>query len=76
MQTIGDRIKQARERAGLTQWQLADNLGIRASGIQRVSGWETGLRTPNRANLARIASATGASAAWIEYGVGEMNGGN
>ena len=68
LQTIGDRIKQARESASLTQQQLADRLGIRASGIQRVSGWETGIRTPNRSNLARIAEATGASAAWIEYG--------
>lgn len=72
--TIGDRIKQAREAAGLTQQQLADRLDIRANGIQRVSGWETGVRTPNRSNVMRIAIATGASAAWIEYGAGEMDG--
>lgn len=70
MQTIGDRIKQARERASLTQQQLADQLGIRANGIQRVSGWETGVRVPNRSNLMRIAIATGVNAAWIEYGGG------
>ena len=73
MQTIGDRITEARKSASLTQQQLADQLGIRANGIQRVSGWETGVRTPNRSNLAKIARATGASAAWIEYGVEPQN---
>ena len=73
MQTIGDRIKQARETAGFTQQQLADQLGIRANGIQRVSGWETGVRVPNRSNLSRIAIVTRASAAWIEYGVEPQN---
>jgi transcriptional regulator with XRE-family HTH domain len=76
MQTIGDRITEARKSASLTQQQLADRLGIRAGGRQRVSGWETGSRTPNRSNLAKIALATGTSAAWIEYGVGAMDGGN
>ena len=73
MQTIGDRITEARKSASLTQQQLANRLGIRANGIQRVSGWETGVRTPNRSNLAKIALATGASAAWIEYGVEPQN---
>jgi len=67
-QTIGDRIKEARERAGFTQQQLADRLGIRASGRQRVSGWETGLRTPRRDTLEKIARATGVTPAWIAYG--------
>ena len=74
MQTIGDRIKEARERAGLSQQELADRIGIRASGRQRVCGWESGLRTPLRATIDQIAQATGTTPAWIVYGVGEMDG--
>lgn len=66
--TIGERIKQARESAGLTQRQLADRLGIRASGFQRISGWETGLRTPSRKNAEKLAEVLGVTAVWILYG--------
>ena len=71
--TIGDRIKEARERASLSQQQLADALGIRASGRQRVCGWESGLRTPLRTTIDQIAAITGVTPAWIAYGVGEMH---
>lgn len=68
--TIGDRIKLARQRSGLTQSQLAERLGIDRSQRQRVSIWETGKATPRKDTLEAIASITGTTAAWLDYGIG------
>lgn len=69
MQTIGDRIKEARERAGLSQRQLAE--AIPCGGAQtQVSNWETGLRVPRRQTVERIADITGTTPAWIMFGGG------
>jgi len=70
MSTIGDRIKQARESAGLTQQQLADAIGIPSYGRQRVNHWESGARAPGRAYLVKIAEALDKHPAWIEFGDG------
>lgn len=40
---VGRNIRTARERAGLTQIQLATKLG---TSISRISGWETGKHLP------------------------------
>lgn len=69
MQTIGDRITEARKSASLTQQQLADAIGIPSYGRQRVNHWESGARAPGRAYLAKIAEALGVHPAWIEFGV-------
>jgi len=42
--TIGIRIKKARERAGLSQAELAKLLGV---SQQQVSNWESGRHSPN-----------------------------
>lgn len=42
--TIADRIRRARERAGLTQAELAALLGV--SGKNVVYHWEAGRRNP------------------------------
>lgn len=49
---IGRRIKQARETIGLTQVQLAERMGVKQPTIV---GYETGYRTPNAADLPRLA---------------------
>jgi transcriptional regulator with XRE-family HTH domain len=65
--TIGERIKSAREAAGITQQQLAD--AVQAGGGQRqVSNWEVGLRTPRRETLEKIAAALGVKASWLMFG--------
>ena len=64
---IGSRIRAARESANLTQQQLADAVGA-PGGRQQVSGWETGLRTPRRETLERIAEVLGVKAGWLMFG--------
>ena len=56
--TTGDRIKEARKAAGITQAQLANKLGISYVGV---SQWENNLRNPKHETLKRIASALGVS---------------
>lgn len=46
------RIKEARERVGMTQAQLADKLGI---SFATLSGYETGRHDPRSDTLAEIA---------------------
>lgn len=52
--TTGQRIKAARQQAGLTQTELAEKLGI---PYQSISQWERDLRNPKYENLQRIANA-------------------
>ena len=54
--TTGQLIKAARKRAGMTQAELADKLGI---PYQSVSQWERGTRSPKIETLERIADALG-----------------
>lgn len=49
---IGELIKERREQAGLTQSQLAEQLGVEQPTVQR---WESGARKPNMAMVAKIA---------------------
>lgn len=52
--TIGERIKQARKNAGLTQKKLGEKLGI---SYQTVAQWENNLRHPKLETLQKIAGA-------------------
>jgi ribosome-binding protein aMBF1 (putative translation factor) len=50
---IGDRIRQARIKAGMrNQQMLADAIGV---SVQSISQWETGTTTPTRANESKLA---------------------
>ena len=49
---LKDRLKELRRKCGLTQEEVAENLGISA---QTVSKWERGLLSPNIALLPKIA---------------------
>ncbi len=65
--SIGENIKKARLKAGLTQKQLGERIGITA---QSVAQWETGRREPKLQSLERIADALHISLASI-YGLPE-----
>ena len=55
---IGQTIKALRTRAGLTQEQLAGQLGVT---YQAISKWETGANTPDISLLPTLATAFGVS---------------
>lgn len=52
--SVGDRIKDARKKAGLTQKQLGFRIGVSSVTITR---YERGERTPSTDQLKKIASA-------------------
>lgn len=54
--TIGERIRAARKKAGLTQRELAEKLGISEQGITQ---WETGVRNAKLGTIKKIAEAIG-----------------
>lgn len=56
-QEIGQRIRQAREAADLTQQQLADRIGIQTA--QSISRYERGETEVSTKRLRKIAEATG-----------------
>lgn len=65
MSTVAQRLKIARERAGLSQSELARQLGITS---QSVNIWESGKTRPSRDNLAALARLTNVSVHWLLLG--------
>ena len=63
--TIGDRIKELRQKANLTQAQLAEKLGFTS---QTVSNWESGTREPDIAALAQLSSLFNVSLDYLLLG--------
>lgn len=68
MSTLGSRIKWARERAGLTQGELADRVGVTAGS--RVSEWENEHRQPSAPVLMALPGVLGVSGHWLLTGDG------
>jgi transcriptional regulator with XRE-family HTH domain len=64
--TQQDRLRKAREHAGLTQAELADRLGI---GRTTVANYENGTTLPKRPVLLSWALATGIRLAWLMHGI-------
>lgn len=64
--TIGDKIKEERELAGLTQLELANKIGITP---QAVSQYERGVKRPKIATICRFADAIGVSPSKLFDGV-------
>ena len=58
MMELGKKIKQLRFKAGLTQEQLAEKLGI---GAQSVSKWENAVAMPDITALPLLAEIFGVS---------------
>ena len=52
--SFGDRLKEARQKAGLTQSELASKLKVSAAMIAQ---YETGKRNPKKGTLAKLAEA-------------------
>lgn len=50
--SLADRIKSLRERAGLTQAEIARQLGISRSGV---NAWEMGLSVPSTQYIVELA---------------------
>lgn len=70
MDDMATRIRMARLRAGLTQGQLAERIGVTRSAV---ANWEISTRPkPNVANLVAIAIETNASFEWIATGRGNI----
>lgn len=68
MNTIGQRIRAAREAVELDQVQLAKRVGTTKSAV---SQWESGATKNVRPdNLLRVADVTGVSIRWLITGTG------
>jgi transcriptional regulator with XRE-family HTH domain len=58
LETFGIRLRKAREQKGLTQVELANNLGISQSAVAQ---WESGRSFPGRAMASRLQKLLGIS---------------
>lgn len=62
MKTIGQKIKEQRERSGLTQRELGEKAGLT---IRTVCSYETNAVTPRGINIRRICDALDISEAYL-----------
>ena len=67
-ESLGERVRRAREAAGLSQAQLADAIGIRQPSLHAI---ETG-KSERSKHASAIARALGVSLRWLETGKGAM----
>ena len=72
MWTLGDRLRKARDAAGLNQDQLADELGISRRSI---TNYERGQATPIRSILIVWAMRCGVPFEWLADGTHPGGGG-
>ncbi len=70
--SVGGRIKEARQSRGWTQEQLALAVGVSRSAVAQ---WETDRAGQVRDNLGRIADALGVSVERLLYGAPNPTGG-
>lgn len=60
-----DRVRKARESAGMKQDELASRIGMSRGGLAKI---EQGKSAPRRTTIIAIAFATGVALEWLEYG--------
>lgn len=65
--TLHERLRLARESAGISQHRLAVFLGVTGA---TVSAWELGRAEPRASHVEAIALRCGCSAAWLLTGEG------
>lgn len=70
MTTLAERTKLARERAGLSQTELADKLGLSQQSIAKI---ENGLTLQPR-RIKEIAEALSVQVDWLQFGQLDQNG--
>ena len=63
------RIREVRKRAGLTQTEFGERIGVRGN---TVTGYETGIRTPSNHMIYTIAQTFHVHEEWLRTGEGEM----
>jgi transcriptional regulator with XRE-family HTH domain len=66
-ETIGDRIRVAREAAGISQEDIGSRLGVSRAAV---SQWETKEAKPGIARLQQIGAILGATLEWLVAGDG------
>jgi transcriptional regulator with XRE-family HTH domain len=66
--TLGDRLVIARETAGLSQVDLAAQLGVK---VTTLDAWENDHREPRANRLQMLTGLLGVSLGWLLTGVGE-----
>ena len=66
--TFGDRLAGAREASGMTQRQLAKNLGVKLSTLKN---WEHDVSEPRANKLSMLAGVLNVSVMWLLNGEGE-----
>ena len=66
---MNDRIKQIRKKAGLTQTEFGERIGVKGN---TVTGYETGLRSPTNAVIKSICETFSVNETWLRTGEGEM----
>ena len=66
--TIGERLREARENKEMDQTTLAEKAGIVARTLQR---WEKGEQVPDGVAITKLAKATGVQASWLLTGDGD-----
>ena len=66
--TFGDRVAGARERAGMTQTDLAKRLGVK---LKTLKAWENDLSEPRANKLSMMAGLLNVSLLWLLSGEGE-----
>jgi transcriptional regulator with XRE-family HTH domain len=54
MPRIGEVIKDYRLKAGLSQQELSEKIGVSSAGQQRIANWESGYRTPASEYLLKL----------------------
>lgn len=59
---VATQIREARAKAGLTQQELAEQVGVTLRGLQ---AWEQGSRTPRMDGLSALALALGKPVAYF-----------
>ena len=64
LETIGARIRAARQRAGFTQLELANRL--EATHKDAVSKWECDVHYPRRRTIFNLAKVLGVEVEWLE----------
>lgn len=73
MNTLGQRIKKARENAHLMQSELAAKIGVKSSAV--ISNWETDKSKPDADKIVSLCNALGVSCSYLldYYGAEELS---